>query len=84
LAAIRQGLTGEDAQRQSKTLQWFRHGTTKCDGLTLDSYTRDLRPIVSELASSKNEGVRAQAELLLADSEAYWWRIKTDPDWYRH
>lgn len=83
LAAIRENLRGDDAQQQSTTLQWFLHGTTKCDGLSLDSYTREIRPIVVALSRSENESVRTQAERLLADSEAYWWRMKTDPDWYR-
>ena len=79
--AIREAITSSDVRRQSNTLEWIRYGTTRCDGLTPDSYAQELRPIVSSLAHSGNEGVRTQAELLLADREAHWRRFKSDPNW---
>jgi len=78
--AVKQALQNNDASRQSRAIEWIRYGRTGCEGLSPESFARDLRPIVNSLANSEHEGVRNQASLLLRDDEAWWWKYKTDPE----
>ncbi len=55
---------------------WIRYGETRCDGLDLKSYERDLLPRIRQLAESADKGVRDQAQLLLEDRSNEWLKRK--------
>jgi hypothetical protein len=76
---LKAALESNDAFRQMKALSWLRHGITPCIGLSVETYARDLVPLVKRLRRSADQAVREQAVSLLADKENSWWRTKTDP-----
>ena len=76
LGSLIEALTSGRETRQMDALGWLRHGRTPCDGLDVESYGRDIEPLVRQLASGGTEPVREQARLLLRDEEMYWLSIK--------
>lgn len=74
--ALKDALASPDEQRQSLALHFLRFDETRCEGLTLDSYQREIMPLVLKIKNSKSSQVK-QAELLLDDKENYWLKIKT-------
>ena len=73
-----EALQSNDPARQMYTLGWLRYGKTKCDGLTIESFNRQLRPEAKRLSQSQDEGVRAQAKYLLEDKDGLWLKHKTE------
>lgn len=69
-------LQGDATDRLVFTIGWIRYGTTRCDGLDLDTYRTRILPEIERLARCDHDGVRQQAALLLADREAYWLSLK--------
>jgi hypothetical protein len=79
LESLVEALESEDSARQVEALNWLRHGETRCDGLTKESFTRRLLPHVRRLAQSEHDSVKEQASYLLHDfdrDEWYWLRSK--------
>jgi len=74
--ALKEALASPDEQRQSLAFEFLRFDETKCDGLTRDSYQKELMPLVQKIKDSKNREAE-QAKLLLDDKEYYWLKIKT-------
>ena len=75
--ALKAALSSNDELRQMKALSWLRSGTTRCRGFTLESYRRDIVPLVTALATHASQAVREQASLLLRDHQNYWWTLKS-------
>jgi hypothetical protein len=73
--ALKEALASSDEQRQSLALEFLRFDETKCDGLTRESYQKELMPLVQKIKKSKS-GEAEQAQLLLEDKEYYWLKIK--------
>jgi hypothetical protein len=74
LKALEDALGGADSHRQYRALTWLRSGTTRCDGLTLEVYAQEVKPLVDKLAGSPSPQVEDQAKLLLAEG----WRPRTE------
>jgi hypothetical protein len=74
LEALRSTLASDDVDRQYLVLGWLRYGTTRCDGLSPETYTKDLKPLAEKLVLSPSAKVRKQAELLLREGDAWWTR----------
>ena len=77
LNAIKEALSSIDEQRQSLALRYLRFGKTDCDGLTLENYKKEIKPIIKKIKRSKNENAE-QAKYLLEDNEYYWFKSKTE------
>jgi hypothetical protein len=75
--AVVEALRSNDPVRQLWTLSWIRHGRTKCDGLTVESFKKAIVPEAETLLKSNNETVREQAKYLLEDKEGWWLKYKT-------
>lgn len=73
--ALKKSLSSMNVQQQSSALHFLRFDETKCDGLTLDKYKDELKPLVEKIKASKNEEAE-QAQYLLDDDEYYWFKIK--------
>lgn len=74
-SALKQALSANDEERQSVALHYLRFDKSTCDGLTLDSYKQELKPLVLNIKNSKN-GEAEQAKLLLRENGHYWDRSK--------
>jgi hypothetical protein len=77
LNALKDALSSNDEQRQGEALQYLRFGETKCNGLTIESYQKDIKPLIENIKNRK-AGLSEQASLLLNDKESYWYKIKTE------
>ena len=75
LNALKEALESNNEQRQSLALHFLRFEDTKCDGLTRESYQRELFPLVQKIRDSKSNQSE-QAQLLLDDIEFYWLKGK--------
>lgn len=75
LKALKDALGSADSDRQYRALSWLRSGTTRCDGLTLEVYVREVKPLVEKLDGSPSPEVEDQAKLLLAEG----WRPRGEP-----
>lgn len=75
LNALKDALSSNDEQRQGEALQYLRYGETKCDGLTIEKYESEIKPIVESI-KKKNNSQSEQARLLLNDQEYYWYKKK--------
>lgn len=73
--ALKEALASRDELRQSLALHFLRFEKTKCDGLTLDNYQKELMPLVLEIKERKGSQAE-QAKLLLDDKEFYWLKLK--------
>jgi len=73
--AIKEALTSVDEQRQGLALQYLRFDKTMCDGLTLENYKDEIKPLVQKIKHSKNVEAE-QATYLLDDNEYYWFKSK--------
>jgi hypothetical protein len=76
--ALKDALGSDSDTRQLRALQYLRFGEIPCKGLDPASFEKELLPKVRKLASSSDESVRQQAELLI-DDEGWWWTWKTEP-----
>lgn len=74
--ALKEALSSVDEQRQGLALHYLRFEETMCDGLTLENYKSEIRPLVQKIKQSKN-GEAEQAKYLLDDNEYYWFKSKT-------
>jgi len=74
--AIKEALSSADEERQVEALDYLRHGMTKCDGLTLDNYLEEIKPLVEKIKRGESERAALQAKHLLNDKEYYWFKIK--------
>lgn len=74
-SALKEALSSRDELRQEVALQFLRFDETKCDGLTLENYKNEIRPLVRKIKHSKNTNAE-QAKYLLQDHEYYWLKIK--------
>ncbi len=73
--ALKEALGSSDVVRQGLAIQFLRYGKTSCDGLTVENYTGELKPLVEQIAKLKNaESSRAQS--LLNDKENNWYKSK--------
>ncbi len=73
--ALKDALSSNNVQQHSGALNFLRFDETKCEGLTLDRYKDELKPLVEKIKASKNEEAD-QAQYLLDDKEFYWFKIK--------
>lgn len=76
--ALLEALRSDDPVRQLWTLNWIRHGKTKCDGLNMESFRKYIVPEAQRLLKSGDEGVREQAKDLLEDEKGWWLKYKTE------
>jgi hypothetical protein len=79
LAAVVDALKSGDAVRQVTALNWLRHGTTPCQGLSKETFTQSILPEVRRLTGSDDSGVKEQADYLVRDfdsKEWYWLSLK--------
>lgn len=77
---IKEGLSSNSEKLQRSMLQYLLFDKTACPKLTLDSYQKELRPLVEIIQRSKN----SQADLansLLEDKEFNWFKMKTEKNW---
>ena len=77
MKALKDALSSNDEQRQGEALQYLRFGVTKCDGLTIESYQKEIKPLIENIKNQKT-GLSEQARLILDDKESYWHKIKTE------
>jgi hypothetical protein len=73
--ALKEALSSDDEQRQSLALQYLRFDETMCDGLIIENYKTEIKPLVQKIKQSKN-GEADQAKYLLDDNEYYWFKSK--------
>lgn len=73
--ALKEALSSVDEQRQSLALHYLRFDKTICDGLTIEKYKAELKPLVQKIKQSEN-GEADQAKYLLDDNEYYWFKSK--------
>jgi hypothetical protein len=73
--ALKEALSSEDELRQDLALRYLRFGNTSCDGLTIESYIQELKPLVCKIHLSNNDNAE-QAKHLLEDKEYYWFKSK--------
>lgn len=78
LDGIVEALRSDDVHRQGWALGYVRAGKTKCDGLTLESFEKQIKPEAQRLLHSKEEWVRQHAQYLLEDKEGRWLKYKTE------
>ncbi len=74
-AALKEALGSVDEQRQGLALQYLRFDKTMCDGLVLENYKDEIKPLVQKIEQSKNREAK-QAKYLLDDNEYYWFKSK--------
>lgn len=74
--AVLEALRSDDPVRQLWTLNWIRHGKTKCDGLTVENFDKQIVPEAMRLSKSKDKNVSDQAQLLLDDKNRWWLKYK--------
>jgi len=74
--ALKEALNSSNSNRQHKALHYLRFEKTNCDGLTKDSFDKELKPLVQKIRRNGKDGTDLQARLLLSDSEYYWLKIK--------
>jgi len=74
--ALKEALSSNDEERQALALQYLRSDKTMCDGLSLDSYNREIKPLVIRIKNSGNSEAE-QAKYLLDDNEYYWFKNKS-------
>jgi len=72
---LKDALSSSNEQRQQDALHYLRFDDTECDGLTIDSYTNELKPLVDKISTGKNEQA-TQAKYLLNDTKNQWLKIK--------
>jgi hypothetical protein len=73
--ALKEALSSVDEQRQGLALHYLRFDKTICDGLTIENYKAEIKPLVHKIEQSKN-GQADQAIYLLDDNEYYWYKSK--------
>ena len=73
--ALKEALSSFDEQRQGLALHYLRFDKTICDGLTIENYKAELKPLVQKIKQSKNSEAD-QAKYLLDDNEYYWFKSK--------
>jgi hypothetical protein len=76
LRGLIEALKSENVRRQISAILYLRHSVDPCEGLEPGTFDKTIRPIVRQLADSKNQEVSEQACLLLDDNEYWWWRWK--------
>jgi len=72
---IKEGLLSSEAKLQGKMLQYLLYGKAACQELTLESYQKDLKPLVQKIQRSKNSQARL-AKSLLEENDFSWLKIK--------
>jgi hypothetical protein len=75
ICALRDALSSDDEQRQGLALQFLLFDKTICEGLTVENYKVEIKPLVQKIKESKN-GEAEQAKYLLEDNEYYWFKSK--------
>jgi hypothetical protein len=78
--AVLEALRSDDPVRQVWTFQWIRNGSTRCDGLNMESFKKHILPEVERLAKSTDTRVREEVRYLLEDEGGWWLRQKTERD----
>jgi hypothetical protein len=73
--ALKDALVSTDVIRQGLAIQYLRYGETICDGLTIENYTTELKPLVGKISVSKNKQ-SSRAQSLLNDKENHWFKTK--------
>lgn len=73
--ALKNALSSENEQRQEKALHYLRFGKTKCDGLTLEKYNSEIKPLVKKIAKGESSEAE-QAQLLLDEGKPAWYEGK--------
>ena len=77
--ALKKALLSTDEERQGLAIQYLRFGRTKCDGLTLENYKDEVRPLVEKIKQSKNNASE-QAKYLL-NEKAYYYHWFKNQKW---
>jgi hypothetical protein len=52
--ALKEALASNDIQRQELALQYLRFDKTACDGLTIENYKKEIKPLVQNIMQSEN------------------------------
>ncbi|ENA1807833.1 hypothetical protein ABF226_002279 [Flavobacterium psychrophilum] len=73
--ALKEALSSEDELSQNLALQYLRFGETFCEGLNLENYKTEIKPLVQKIVASKNNNSE-QAEYLLEDDINYIFKQK--------
>lgn len=73
--ALKEALANVDEQRQGLALHYLRFEQTLCEGLTLENYINEIKPLVQKIEQSKNSKAE-QAKYLLDDNQYYWFKSK--------
>ncbi|WP_118976714.1 hypothetical protein [Taibaiella koreensis] len=83
--ALKEALASNDAQRQEAALDFLNDGSVNVEGLSLDKYESELKPLLEKIKASNNEGAERVVELL--DDEKHEWytkkQMKVVPKSYR-
>lgn len=74
--ALKEALVSNVDFRGRSALRYLLAGRTKCDGLTIDSYNKELKPLVQAI-KDKNEENAVYANDLISDDTYYWFGQKT-------
>ncbi|MCL9806667.1 hypothetical protein NAT51_14115 [Flavobacterium amniphilum] len=66
--AIKEALTSKNENQLSDVIQYLRYGETACEGLTKESYEKEIKPIVESLILSEyTDNTRIVIEYLIRD-----------------
>ena len=69
IAAIKEALQSNNQNRLSNVFQYLRFGESKCDNLTKEIYTNEIKPIIAALKNgNKYPEIQQQIELILDES----------------
>jgi hypothetical protein len=74
LRAIKNALESADIVRQLNALSYLRFAWTSCDGLSRESFEKELLPAVRSLMSSSDVTIAGQTRMLV--EEGFSWRYK--------
>ena len=69
MQGIIEALHSSDTKRQLFALQYLRNGTTKCNGLTIETYIDQIKERISMLSKSDIKRVAEQAKFILNDTD---------------
>lgn len=77
LQGIIDALHSSDTKRQLLALQYLRNGSSKCEGLTIETYIDLIKERISQLSKSNIKRVSEQAKFILNDTDFEFIRSKS-------
>lgn len=70
--ALKDALKSDSPRRQLLALQYLRTGERKINGLSKDSWEKELKSLVLNVSKNGKPGPNEEAKLLLNDTDLYW------------